>query len=51
MEEVEHQTAIRIWSGKFSIDKVTTPKGKSFNLYNVPFYYAEVLEALLNKWH
>jgi hypothetical protein len=49
MDEVEHQTAIRIWSGKFSIDKITTPKGKSFNLYNIPFYYAGVLENLLDK--
>ena len=47
MDEVEHQTAVRIWTGKFSIDKVTTPKGKSFNLYNVPFYYAGILENLL----
>ncbi|MDR0546806.1 MAG: AAA family ATPase [Dysgonamonadaceae bacterium] len=50
MDEVEHQTAIRIWSGKFSVDKVITPKGKSFNLYNVPFYYAGILEKLLNRW-
>jgi len=49
MDEVEHQTAVRIWSGKFSIDKVTTPKGKAFNLYNVPFYYAGVLESLLDN--
>ena len=46
MDEVEHQTAIRIWSGKFSIDKVTTPKGKNFNLFNIPFYYVGVLDAL-----
>jgi predicted AAA+ superfamily ATPase len=50
MDEVEHQIAIRIWSGKFSIDKVATPKGKLFYLYNIPFYYAGVLENLLNKW-
>ena len=50
MDEVEHQTAIRIWSGNFSIDKVKTPKGKSFNLYNIPFYYAGVLEVVLEKW-
>ena len=50
MDEVEHQTAIRVWSGKFSVDKVTTPKGKSFNLYNIPFYYAGILEELLDKW-
>jgi len=48
MDEVEHKTAIRIWSGKFSIDNVTTPKGKSFDLYNIPFYYAGILEKLLD---
>ena len=50
MDEVEHQTAIRIWSGKFSIDKISTPKGKTFYLYNVPFYYAGILEIILNKY-
>jgi predicted AAA+ superfamily ATPase len=50
MDEVEHKTAIRVWSGCFSIDKVTTPKGKSFNLYNIPFYYAGMLDKLLDKW-
>jgi len=50
MDEVEHRTAIRIWSGKFSIDNITTPKGKLFNLYNVPFYYAGILDKLVNKW-
>jgi hypothetical protein len=49
MDEVEHETAVRIWSGEMSINKVTTPKGKLFNLYNVPFYYAGILETLLNK--
>ena len=49
MDEVEHETAIRVWSGSFSIDKVVTPKGKTFNLYNVPFYYVGVLGRLLEK--
>ena len=48
MDEVDHQTAIRIWSGNYSIDKVTTPKGKTFNLYNIPYYYTGILESLLN---
>jgi predicted AAA+ superfamily ATPase len=49
MDEVEHQTAIRIWSGKFSVDKVSTPKGKAFYLYNIPFYYAGILDTLTKK--
>jgi hypothetical protein len=49
MDVVEHQIAIRIWSGKFSIDKVSTPKGKAFSLYNVPFYYTGILEKLFGK--
>ena len=49
MDEVEHQTAIRIWSGNFSVDKVNTPKGKAFYLYNIPFYYAGILEILMKK--
>jgi len=49
MDEVEHQTAIRIWSGKMSKDKVNTPKGKSFDLFNIPFYYAGVLDQLLKS--
>ena len=48
MDTVEHQTAIRIWSGKFKIDKATTPNGKTFTLYNIPFYYAGIIELLLN---
>ena len=50
MDEVEHQKAIRIWSGNFSIDKVKTPKGKEFELYNVPYYYAGGLDKLLNNF-
>jgi predicted AAA+ superfamily ATPase len=51
MDNVEHRTAIRVWSGKCSIEKVRTPKGKTFNLYNIPFYYAGVLESsgLMNR--
>jgi predicted AAA+ superfamily ATPase len=47
MDEVEHTTAVRIWSGAFSIDKVTTPKGKLFDLYNVPYYYAGILNKII----
>jgi predicted AAA+ superfamily ATPase len=49
MDEVEHQIAIRIWSGKYSVDKVTSPKGKPFNLYNIPYYYAGMLDKILKQ--
>ncbi|MDR2585953.1 MAG: AAA family ATPase [Prevotellaceae bacterium] len=49
MDEVDHTTAVRIWSGKFSIDKVVTPKGKTFYLYNIPFYYAGIIETMINR--
>ena len=51
MDKADCQIAVRIWSGGFSIDKVTTSEGKSFHLYNIPFYYAGILKALLNKWN
>ena len=41
--------AIRIWPGKYSIDKVTTPNGKTFLLINLPFYYVGMLDRILDK--
>lgn len=42
-------TAVRIWSEKYSVDTVRTPKGKSFKLLNIPFYYAGALPMLLGR--
>ncbi|GHT66595.1 ATPase [Bacteroidia bacterium] len=47
MENAPHSTAVRIWSNPFSIDEIKTPKGKSFTLYNIPFYYTGNLEQIL----
>lgn len=49
MDEAPHDVAVRVWSESLSIDRVTTPKGKSFRLINVPFYYVCVLEKVLEK--
>lgn len=49
MDKAPHHTAIRVWSGAFSIDKVITPLGKEFNLVNIPFYYIGQLEPILSK--
>lgn len=41
--------AIRIWSSPYSIDMVSTPKGKKFRLINIPFYYIGSLLFILKK--
>lgn len=41
--------AVRIWPGKYSIDEVTTPNGKTFRLINLPFYYIGMLDKILDK--
>jgi len=49
MDEAPHNIALRVWSQPFSIDEVTTLKGKNFKLFNIPFYYVSVLEELLDQ--
>jgi predicted AAA+ superfamily ATPase len=50
MDECSHNTAVRVWSQPFSMDEVTTQKGKKFRLLNVPFYYVSILEEILKKY-
>lgn len=47
MEEAPHTTAIRFWNQPRSTDKVYTPSGKEFTLYNLPYYYSGVLERVI----
>ncbi len=49
MEEAPHDIAVRVWSNPFSVDVVTTPNGKKYRLFNIPFYYVGVLEKVLEK--
>ncbi|GHT02713.1 ATPase [Bacteroidia bacterium] len=49
MDETPHDIAVRVWSQPFSVDEVTTLKGKKFRLFNVPFYYVSVLEKILSE--
>lgn len=49
METSSENVAIRFWGQPMSTDIVTTPKGKTFRLYNLPFYYACVLDEFLQK--
>lgn len=47
MDETPHDVAVRIWSGPFSVDEASTPNGKKFRLFNVPFYYVGILDRVL----
>ena len=47
MDEAPHNIAVRVWSQPFSVDEITTQKGKKFRLINLPFYYVGVLEEVL----
>ncbi|MDR3246911.1 MAG: AAA family ATPase [Prevotellaceae bacterium] len=49
MESAPHDIAIRFWSNPFSVDKVQTPLGKEFRLYNLPYYYAGHIAEILSR--
>lgn len=49
MDQAPHQTAIRFYPGKLSIDKIKTPNGKSFNLINLPYYLVNRIDHYL-EW-
>lgn len=42
--------AVRIWSGPYSSDTVTTPAGNSFLLLNIPFYLIGALDRILEPF-
>ena len=50
MDESPLDLAVRVWSGRLSIDIVKTSKGKEFRLLNLPFYYVCVLDRVLEKY-
>ena len=48
METSKHDFAIRFWNNPMQKDMVELPNGKKYSLLNLPFYYAEVLDKILN---
>ena len=46
-----HVTAVRFWSGEFSVQDAFTPEPEKrpYRLINVPFYYVGQLEEILRK--
>jgi hypothetical protein len=49
MLDANHDLAIRVWSGKYSVDIVQNLYGKSFRLINLPFYMIAALPNILAK--
>jgi len=49
MDETSHDIAVRIWTGKYSIDEVKTQNQKTFRLINLPFYMISTLPDILKK--
>jgi predicted AAA+ superfamily ATPase len=45
IEMSDSPMAIRLYTGKFQIDKLQTPSGKSFTLLNMPYFLACKIKA------
>lgn len=47
MDQSPNDVAVRVWSGPYSRDVVTTPAGKEFTLINLPFYLVGIINQLI----
>ena len=47
MDEAPTNIALRVWNQPMQIDELQTPKGKSFRLLSIPFYYVHLLNQIL----
>ncbi len=47
MDKVDHQFAVRVYSGKLKVEKTRTLSGKSYYLLNLPFYLVHQIDAYL----
>ena len=49
MEDSDCDLAVRLYAGTFSVDKITTSKGKEYQLLNVPYYLVGKLGEIVAK--
>lgn len=47
MDQSPNDVAVRVWSGPYSRNVVTTPAGKEFTLINLPFYLVGIINRLI----
>ena len=48
MDSCPHNLAIRLYNGNMNIHAATTPRGKKYNLINLPYYMATQIENVLS---
>lgn len=49
MDMAPHSMAVRLYAGEILLSTITTPKGKTFNLLNLPYYLVSQIEKYL-QW-
>ena len=49
IDRAPHDIAVRVWTGRYSVDNVKTLAGKPFRLVNLPFYYVGQLDRVLSR--
>ncbi|MBN1847684.1 MAG: ATP-binding protein [Deltaproteobacteria bacterium] len=49
MENSDHPYAVRVYSGKTRVDKITLPSGKTFFLYSMPYYLLPRLDEAIDE--
>jgi len=49
MDKAPHDIAVRVWTGRYAVDNVSTPSGKPFRLINLPFYYVGQMKNILDE--
>ncbi len=48
MDKCPHRFAIRLYAGPLGIHPIVTPKGKSFNLLNLPYFLASAIHRYID---
>ena len=49
IDEAPHDTAVRVYAGKFIIEEAKTIRGKRFKLINIPFYLLGEINEILKQ--
>jgi predicted AAA+ superfamily ATPase len=49
MDDAPHSVAVRMYGGKYGIERIKTPAGKPFTLINLPYYCACMIDRYCNN--